>query len=439
MKVKRLKTNALFLAFKNLFRHKTKTVITTLAIGLGVGAYLIMDAWLLGMNIDSQRNLVNFETGSAKIYSKKYFAEKDDYPLYEAFSGYEKIIEALNEKGYDAVPHAVFTGSLFGNGTEFPFKFIGVDPKLDSKVFKYSKWLEKDTGSRFVEDNRFEIALGIKGAKDLGVKAGDTVRLSTVIDKKDESGRIRHINQLIELTVCGIINSSDPVANGNIGYIPLSILQDEYGLLLEGHITELCIRKNNAPESALPVSMEKPAAIKKALGKNLPDDLLVVGWQEDAKDYLAASNSDNVFNRMIIVIFFIITLFGIANTMVMSVLERTKEIGMMKALGMTNTAIMKLFLTEAGMIGFIGALLGIVIALPVTYYLVYYGFDLSKMLEETGTATFGYRVLGIYKAAWNYSTMIGSVVVTAICSSATAFFPALRAVKIKIVDALRFE
>ena len=229
MKMKKLKTNNFSMAYKNIYRHKIKTIMTTFAVALGVWAYLTLDALLLGINMDSERNLINFETGTAKIYTENFFSDKDELPLYEAFNNYEPIIKKLDEKGYDSVPHAMFSGSLLSNNSEFPFKFIGVDPKVDGKIFKYDKWLEKGTNSRFVEDNKFEIALGIQGAKDLGVNVGDVVRLSTVIDKKDETGKIRHINQLIELTVCGIINTTDPVPNGYTGYLPLSILQDDQG------------------------------------------------------------------------------------------------------------------------------------------------------------------------------------------------------------------
>lgn len=171
----------------------------------------------------------------------------------------------------------------------------------------------------------------------------------------------------------------------------------------------------------------------------MPENLVVVGWQEDAKDYIAASNGDNIYNRAFIIFFFIITLVGIANTMLMAVLERTKEIGMLKALGMTDLSVVKLFLTEAGIIGFIGSLIGIIFSIPFIYYLIYHGVDYTSMIEKAGVNNFGYRVLGIFKGTWNFPTMFGSLFVVSFISSLTAFFPAMRAVKIKIVEALRFE
>ena len=67
-----IKDNLFVIAFKNLFRHKFKTVITMIAVAVGVSLYIFMDAWLLGMKIDSMRNIVNFETGAINVYRKDF-------------------------------------------------------------------------------------------------------------------------------------------------------------------------------------------------------------------------------------------------------------------------------------------------------------------------------------------------------------------------------
>jgi putative ABC transport system permease protein len=553
--------NYLKMSFRNLGRHKAKTIITVLAISIGISAYLFIDAWLIGMNLESRRNLVSFETGAAKIYSKAYLENKDDMPLYESFDNYMVLIDKLKQKGYDAVPHTVFNGSLISTDDEYPFKFIGIDVENESKVLKYGNYLEKD-GSRFIEKNKFEIILGIKGATDLNVgvpkimdkdqfdqdicskienendkyfilncydkldipesidsivfkkdiinklsdkndirylkryykrhnsyytlqnniNTGDinnifnllnsinfdftkkyklknnlnenyknrmwsimtdigrnSVRLSTVIDKRDDKGEVKHITQLLELKVVGVVNSPDPLTNDYIGYLPLDILQGDLGLLQDGRITELLIRKANAPYDRLPADFESPEIITKNLGNVLPANLVVVDWKEDAKDYLAVSNGDNIPDRILILFFLFIAIIGIANTMLMSVLERTKEIGMLRALGMDDSKIVRLFITEAGMIGFIGAFIGVIIGIIINIWMVNYGIDYSGLLEKTNITNFGYRMVGIYKSAWNFSSMFFCLVLGTLVSAIMAYLPSLRAVKISIVEALRFE
>ncbi len=57
------------MAFRNLSRHKVKTIITTIAVAISVALYIAMDGWILGMNLDSRRNIVSYETGAAKVQS----------------------------------------------------------------------------------------------------------------------------------------------------------------------------------------------------------------------------------------------------------------------------------------------------------------------------------------------------------------------------------
>jgi ABC-type lipoprotein release transport system permease subunit len=427
------------LAFRNLGRHRVKTAITVTAVALGVASFLYIDGFIGGANTESRRNLVNYEMGAAQVYAKAWWESKDEYPLYEGFTSYDSLIEKLEGAGYKVAPRANFIGTLLSPEEELPFVFHGVEPDAEKKMFLYPGSIEQGQGGHFPADGIFEALLGVKGARDLKVKVGDTVRLVTVIDKRDESGRLRHINQAIDLKVAGIVNSPDPVVNGYTAFLPLSILQDELGILLEGHITELVVRKAGAREDELPGRFESPAAITAALGSTLPESLTVVGWQENAKDYLAASGGDYVQSTVLLGFFFVIVLMVIANTVLMAVLERTREIGMLRALGMSDGIIVRLFFIETGLIGFLGALIGIIIFLPLNFWMVNHGIDYSGFMEESGISNLGYRVAGVFKSTWNFPTIALSVVGATVLSSVTALFPSIRAIRMAITDALRMD
>jgi putative ABC transport system permease protein len=432
-----IRLGIVLMGFKNLGRHKVKTVITALAITIGVSLYIVMDAWLLGMNIDSKRNLVNFETGSARIYSKEYFDKKDELPLYAGFNNYEPVLEQLDNAGYNAAPRTVFVGSLISDDNELPFKFIGVDPVLEKTVFHYYEHLEE--GSTWLENGDYSILMGVKGAQDLGVNIGDSVRLTTIIDMKDEKGRIRHVHQLINLTIRGLVNSPNPMTNGTVAYMPLDILQGTGGLLLEGMITDISIRKKGASQTELPTRAEQPDRIQQLMDGPLREDLVLVDWREDAKDFLAVLTGDVVSTNIMVAVLFILSVIGISNTMLMAVFERTKEIGMLRSLGMKDRNIVQTFLVEAGLIGLIGSAIGIILGSIGTWLLVKYGVDYTSMLEETSMDNIGYRINGIFKAAWNYRTIAITWVIATFIAAASAFFPARKAVKMSIVDTLRFE
>jgi ABC-type lipoprotein release transport system permease subunit len=433
-----MKASTLLMAFRNLGRHKVKTTLTMIAIVIGIALYIFLDAMYLGLDIDSQRNLVSFETGAAKVYSEAYFNIKDEMPLYEGFTGYELVIESLDEAGYNAAPRAVFPASLMSRQQELPFKMIGIDPELDKSVFRIHEFLEE--GSSWLENGIFTTVLGVRGASKLGVQPGDMLRMSTIIDMKDENGIIRHVHQSIELKVAGIINTPNPYTNGYVAFVPLDILQDEQGVLLEGRVTELCINIKGASISDLPGKETDPETINEALGGSLPPGLVIVGWEEDAKDFLAMSRSKRGGGTIIIIMLLFISAIVISNTMLMAVFERTKEIGMLRALGMKDSNIIRLFMTEAGMIGFFGSLIGITIGIVINIFMTRYGIDMGDVASGGNMDEVGYRVSMDYlRSAWNWNTIIVSGFLATFIATVTALLPAFRAVRMKIVDTLRFE
>jgi ABC-type lipoprotein release transport system permease subunit len=561
------------IAFRNLARHKVKSVLTILAVTISVALYIFVDGWLTGMNIDSVRNIAAFEIGAAKLQARAYYDKKDDLPMYENFSGWEQSAAALNRAGYASAPRFVFTGTLYSETGSAPMEFIGCDPAAEARLLRYSGYMES---GRYIQNGAFEIVLGAMTAEklkagipqrparheldellaalppeeqrfveglyepaaqkkpglfetetgvlppgeerwvlkkgtapadlgrywDLLAAAGRmTVQISTVIDIKaapesvrkekfdadlalafsmeerdlfyrayqfdeltgawylgsedpalqeqvlaamvraDYTGAIRHVNQLIPVTVAGVVNSPNPRTNNNTAWIPLDVLQDDAGLMLEGRVTELLIRGRDADDSAVPGKNETPAAIKAALaetGYTLPADLDIFPWQGYTADYLGAAAGDNISTRIMTIILFILSFLGIANTMLLAILERTKEIGMMRALGMTGGQLTITYMIEAGMVGFFGAVFGVIIGCLINIPMVKYGLDFTQMTENMG-GNIGYRVTGVFRSAWNIPVIAGSGIAAVILAACMALFPTRKALEMPVTESLRFE
>jgi putative ABC transport system permease protein len=568
------------MAFRNLGRHRVKTIITVIAVAVSVSLYIFMDAWLQGMNIDSRRNIIIYEMGAAKIQKQSYFNKKDDMPMYESFSGWQDISKALSNAGYSSAPRFVFTGTMHSRTGTAPILFNAIDVESEKMLFRYPDYI--DSGF-FPKPGTREIALGAFAAEKLHLgiperpdtdefeneilaaaangsekefirslyvpyknvkmkksflapkedpEAADNrlvlkndvskddiqklwgilsatgrmdVRISTTIDIKalperiieekfnrdiiplfkgkedmlfsaytkdpvlrdfiltgtdeknnnlvlsvlleaDYSGAVRHVNQLIDGVVTGIVNSPNPKTNSNIAYLPMDTLQDESGLLLNGNVTELLIRSSKADDSKLPGKFESPETILAALEKsftgsrlkNTEDRLGVYSWKDYSTDYFAASAQDNVTSRIMIGFLFILSFLGIANTMLMSILERTKEIGMMRALGMTDGQLMLAYVTEAALVGVLGSIAGVIIGCLINIPMVSSGFDYSAMAKEL-SGNYGYRIAAEFKSVWNYGTIIGTFFVASLLSGLMAVLPTLRALKLPVTETLRFE
>jgi ABC-type lipoprotein release transport system permease subunit len=425
------------MAFRNLSRHRVKTILTVSAVTVSVALYIFVDGWLTGMNLDSIRNIVNYETGAAKLQTREYFENKDDLPMYENFDSWQVYAGALEKAGYDSAPRFVFPAALYTESGFAPVVFNAVDPEREENLLRYTKYIEQ---GRYIKPGAFEIVIGSLLAKKLIPEDGNRdVIISTVIDIK-EDGVIRHVNQLISAVIVGVVNSPDPQVNYT-AFIPLDVLQDEAGLMLDGHVTELLIRKQNPNDSAIPGSGESDGAIRQALFKELgalPDNLDVFPWRSYVQDYIAAAAGDNVSMRVMMAILFILALLGIANTVLLSILERTKEIGMMRALGMTDGELILMMMLESGIIGLIGSAAGIVIGCLINIPMVKYGIDFSAMTESMN-GDIGYRITGAFRSAWNIPVIICSGIAASILSACMAYIPARRALKMPVTESLRFE
>ena len=257
----------------------------------------------------------------------------------------------------------------------------------------------------------------------------------------DYGGAIRHVNQLIPVVLAGMVNSVNPQLNYNTAFIPLDALQGDTGMMLDGEVTELIIRRKDADHSVLPGKAESALAITAAIEAGagpLPPELAVEGWRGYGKDAIAAAAGDNWSTRILIIILFILSFLGIANTMLLAILERTREIGMIRAQGMTDGQLVFTLMLEAGLAGLIGSALGVIAGCLITIPMIDPGVDFGGMADALG-GDFGYRIAAVFRAAWNPPVIVLSGIGATIVSALVAFFPARRALTMSIADSMRFD
>ena len=270
------------------------------------------------------------------------------------------------------------------------------------------------------------------------------VILETML-RAEFSGALRHIHQFFSAVVVGVVNSPDPATNGNIAFIPMDVMQGEEGMMLEGHVTELLIRHGGATPAMLPGRNETPAYITAVLerglagmGMSLRPELAVFSWMDYSQDYLGYEAMQTGAISMISGLLLLLAFLGISNTILLAVLERTKEIGMMRAMGMSDGQMVRVYMLEAGFLGFFGSVLGIIVGCLLNYPMVVHGLDVSAMADALGGGV-GFRVTTHYRSMWNIPVIIGSGVAATLVASLMAFIPTRRAVKMPITDSLRFD
>lgn len=434
------------MAFRNVWRYRRRSLITAIAIALGVLFSIMVDAMLYGAERESARNIREYETGDVKAFAPGYFEERQFLP-FEFFieSGDRQRIEAIfaaerqaNGSADDGsaglstarpvsrwAPRVVGGAELYFTEEFFPVagsaevKFHAVDPEREETVFRTPRMIEK---GRWLKKGDEGIVIGGWLAEDIGADVGYMVS----VELKGRGG----FYQTFDAEIVGIALTDNPYVNRSAIYMDLS-RADEL-LALEGAVTEYAIafppegKKENhrkALSSAVARSMNG--------GSQAPE---IYGWDEIESDAVLLTKTKSGGSKAYLFFMFVIAAVGISNTMLMAVMERKNEIGMLRSLGYGNSSIRWLFLVEGFAIGLIGTAAGTLFGSVIVALMVEYGIDFSFMMREMDA---GYRLTGVMRSAWHPQGMLSAIVGALVISSAVAWFPSGRILKAEVAEILR--
>jgi ABC-type lipoprotein release transport system permease subunit len=406
-------------AFRNIWRYKKRTIITFIAISVGIAAFVYVDSMLKGTFLASVRNFIDYESSHLKIYNKEFYKEMKDEDfllLDKGIGDYENIEKLLGAEEIKLTPRITFNARLINeqDGGERPFTVIGINPNKDKNVYKLNETL---LSGRFLEPGEYGIMIGRLGAKKMGVKLGDTLTILTMT-KNDTY-------QTIMVEIVGILDPPNPNINRAIAYIPIDIADTD--LSMEGSVTEIGIRaKNDNVDTEL-------NRINGILQKNNLTQLEVISWSEMGKDWLTLNRTKKAGSYILILVVFIISAVGITNTMLMSVFERVREIGMMRALGMKDSEVLLSFIFEGIAIGLFGAILGLFIGFILNFHLIHYGIN----LKFAGDQDIGYRVMNVIKGVWNPESFAFAFIFSIMAPAIISIYPSWKAIKMEITKSLR--
>lgn len=395
-------------ALRNLFRHKRRTVLTFSILSVGIIYYIVLQGMLDGFEFESIRNFIQLESGHLKITAQDFNPETFEgkianYPELE-----KKLREFTFVKGI--APRLKIIGTLDNSIDDYPVIIIGIDPEKDKMVFELNKYLTED---RLTHEG---IWIGTVIADKFKVKEGDYLYLTF----KGKEGSI--VSQ--EFEVQGIIDCPSFINNNLLVYAPLSTINEIGGF--KGEISEISVLTDNFQKSFL---------YKEKLSRNF-EELKISTWQEEGKDFLSISQAKKTAQYVIIFFIILIGIIGTTNTLLIAVFERIREIGTLKAIGMTDKEILRLFVTEGVLIGIAGSMIGVAVGALLNAYFVKYGTNWSVLLPKD--MNWGYRVSGIIKSSWNLTSILVSLFLGPISTLIASYIPARRAKKLTPAECLRW-
>ena len=401
----------LSLALKNILRYRKRTILTFSILVFGIAIYILMTGFIKGLSDQSFENQINFESGDFKIRSAQ-FDEESPYDINNFMTNYRPVEAVLRTKSYvHAFTERVeFTADIDNGRVSCPILVTGINPLSDNSVFNLTNFIY--SGSL----QPGGVVLGNILANDMGSGIGDTVYITF--------HNSQNMMDSIDLEVTGLINSPDPRVNNSTVFINL---EEAVKFLNSDSITEITIK---TPD------YKRYSSFEPDLEKSLPGYRLY-DWVKLGEDTVIQTRSrENIF--MVFLIFIaVIGLVGITNTMLISVYQKQKEIGTLKALGMNDSDIQILFMVEGFMIGFLGSFFGVIIGVLLSLYPMIAGINITSVFHTTNVS--GFNVLGIVKSRLDASSIAWPFITGIIFSALACFYPAKKTTSRKIADCLRAE
>ncbi|NLA97037.1 MAG: ABC transporter permease [Spirochaetales bacterium] len=412
------------LAAKNLMRYKRRTAITAVAIAFGLMMYVFVDSLLLGAELESMRNLRWYETASLRVHDSAYWEDRYFLPLDASIENPQEILDLLKAEGIAATARTSFAADMilyqddFGEDGNMSVQVTAINPATDFDVYRFENTLIE---GRFLQSGEMDgIVLGSWFAEDIGAKVGYWVTLVT----RGKGG----FYEAFDMEIVGIINCPNP--NVNRSLVMMDIQAADLYLAMDGSISSIDIvlgEKSNLNEVVQSLQPKLQA---------IDSDLTLYTWEDLARDYLAILEAKQGGTGMILFLVFIIAAVGVSNTMLMAMYERMRELGMMRALGMRDRDILLAFLFEAGGIGLLGSVVGILLGCLANLYLVNVGFDFGFMLRDMDI---GFRIQNVMRGAWSIPTLIKAFLSGIGLSMIVAFLPIRRALKLDIPTCLHHQ
>lgn len=402
------------LAVRNLVRNLRRTLITLLAIVGGLVAMVLVVVMQAGQHDDMRRSAISSLAGHVVVQAEGYQEEREATLV---LGGAEAVRVALAE-GW---PGATVTRRLWLDGLlTSPTGSVGValtcaDPAAEAAVTTVEEhviegaWLEAD-------DTR-GVVLGAPLAKQLGVKVGDKVVFMGQYGQEEVQSRLFRVR--------GLYRSGAAEIDGAIAFAALAPGQELVGVPDSAHQVALHLPGGEDVDQEAATARGRVAA-----------GLDVRTWEEALPELGAMLQVDARSNDVILAVFGVIVAMGVLNTVLMSVMERSRELGVMMALGLRPARLSALVLLEALVLGIVGTTLGMALGCLAAWPMVRDGIDMRAMMGEAysaGGAVASSVIYGRYDWVRLSGYAVGGVLFTVLA----AVWPARMVARLTPLEAMR--
>jgi putative ABC transport system permease protein len=410
--------NTIAMALRNLSRSRRRTFLAALSVFIAMLLVVFLDGFIKGWVDSAARNYTKNTSGHVNVTTEEYRIRERFMPASAAMEDSDTVIAAIERTpGLNGRVDRVVARVNFGvvlssaSATKAALGIAG-DPAAEKQLLMLDKSLLP--GSRYLGAPRAAIA-GEKLARTLGLKVGDDLKV--IAERADYGMGFKKFH------IVGLYRTGLESVDGSTFMVSLEDARDLLGLG-KGASQILVMLKDYGEAdraSALIAAQLRAAGLAKlsvkswtsqSIAQTIKAEVGVLFWIQVVIDFLGA--------------------FIIANVMTMALLERRREIGILKSMGMSTASILRLFLAEGTMIGVLGSAAGAIVGAAINLYFKANGLDLGNSM-----ATSSLPADNIVRFVVQPMEILALFGLGALASAVVAYLPARRAARLDPIDAIR--
>jgi len=403
----------LSIASRNVFRNWRRTLVTTLAMGFSGFIMTLFAALMAGMLQTSERNVVAMNLGDIQIHAEGY---RDDPDLYNRIDNTAGLVNKLQQAGFHATQRIYGFGLAAAGSSSAGVQMRGVNLKNEATVTQVHKHVMQ--GQWLADNDPMGVVIGRKLARTLGVRPGDEV---IIIGQATDGSMANDL-----YTVRGILKSIGEEVD-RAGFFMVESSLRELMVLPEGSHEIAVMRSDRSRD------LESAAAQVATLARGYE----TLNWRQLQPVIARILDLADAQTIIMILITYVAVAMVILNAMLMSVFERIREFGIMKAIGVTPWQLMALVYAETMVQVVIASIISLVSGWSAAHYFQKNGIDLSAIASSTSFG--GVAIDPIWNAHVTTEALALPIVFLFIIAAAAVIYPAIKAAVIHPVKAIHYH
>lgn len=393
-------------AFRNVMRNRKRSLLTASSILVAAFVVVMVHGFINGVIDMYFQNYIKYQTGNFRITTAEFIKKEKFVPVDRLVGESDKLIGQLRKlNGIDLVEERIKFGIILGKEDKSIYSF-GMGINLENTKFELKKKIIKGK----MTGNGIYIGKGL--AEKLGLKIGDDLLIATQTSEGGLNG--------IKLRVNGIFQFN---MNFDTNMFFISTFDAKRLLKIKGETTEIIIYTKRGVNEGL---------VKNDISKFLSKGIVAESMKEQLKDFYGLFILAKYIYYIIEALIVMLASFVVINTIMMSIFERIREIGTLKALGMRNKDIFRNFTYEGAIIGIFGGTIGAALGYGVLFLLKDQGINIEFAMEG-----FAMPMEYIIRPSVGIDVIIFTIIISVSISSMAAMFPSKYASKLLPAEALR--